>query len=145
QTYNRRPDVYVQTQLVCKPTRKEAEEYAHYYGVEMADTDALDYFARQKATTVSTSTKTGETEADRAVAATLSGSQKRRFPGMFPGMYPIIGTPDDMVAEFDRLAALGVAGSTLVFLNYLDELPYFVQEVFPRMEKVGLRKQSLPT
>ena len=44
-----------------------------------------------------------------------------------------------MVAEFEKLAALGIAGSTLVFLNYLDELPYFVQEVFPRMERAGLR------
>jgi dimethylsulfone monooxygenase len=139
ETYGRRPDVYVQTQLVCKPTRKEAEEYAHYYAVDMADPDALAYFARQKATTVSASTKTGDTAADRAVAATLSGAQKRPFPGMFPGMYPIIGTPDDMVAEFEKLAALGIAGSTLVFLNYLDELPYFVQEVFPRMERAGLR------
>jgi dimethylsulfone monooxygenase len=34
---------------------------------------------------------------------------------------------------------LGVAGSTLVFLNYLDELPYFVTEVLPRLERVGLR------
>jgi hypothetical protein len=29
--------------------------------------------------------------------------------------------------------------STLVFLNYLQELPYFLQEVFPRMERKGMR------
>ena len=54
-------------------------------------------------------------------------------------MYPIVGSPDDVIAEIERLAALGIAGSTLVFLNYGDELPYFIQEVFPRMEKAGLR------
>ena len=47
--HGRSPDVYVTTQLVCRPTRKEAEEYAHYYAVEMADPDAVAYFARQKA------------------------------------------------------------------------------------------------
>jgi dimethylsulfone monooxygenase len=107
--------------------------------VEMADDDALEYFARQKASTASTSTKKGATAADRAVVAKLSESQKHRFPGMFPTIFPIVGSPDDVVAELQKVAALGVAGSTLVFLNYRDELPYFIQEVFPRLEKAGLR------
>ena len=54
-------------------------------------------------------------------------------------MYPLVGSPDDLVEEFRKLAAIGVAGSALVFLNYLQELPYFVQEVLPRMERAGLR------
>jgi alkanesulfonate monooxygenase SsuD/methylene tetrahydromethanopterin reductase-like flavin-dependent oxidoreductase (luciferase family) len=139
QTYGRTPDVYIETQLVCKPTRKEAQEYAHYYAVEMADSDALAYFAKQRASTMSKSTKAGETNSDRVLKEGLSQTSKPAFPGMFPGMYPIIGTPDDMVTEFEKLANVGIAGSTLVFLNYLQELPFFVQEVFPRMERVGLR------
>jgi FMNH2-dependent dimethyl sulfone monooxygenase len=137
--FNRLYDVYVTTQFVCRPTRKEAQDYANYYAVEMADDDALEYFARQKASTASTSTKKGATAADRAVVAKLSESQKHRFPGMFPTIFPIVGSPDDVVAELQKVAALGVAGSTLVFLNYRDELPYFIQEVFPRLEKAGLR------
>jgi alkanesulfonate monooxygenase SsuD/methylene tetrahydromethanopterin reductase-like flavin-dependent oxidoreductase (luciferase family) len=139
QTYNRRPDVYVTTQFVCRPTRKEAEEYAHYYAVEMADPDAVSYFARQRAGTISSSTKKGETASDRAVKA-LSKPESRSYPGMFPSQYPLIGTPDDIVAQLTRLADMGVAGSTLVFLNYLEEMPYFLQEVLPRMEKSGLRR-----
>ncbi len=139
--FGRKQDLYVETQFVVRPTRKEAEEYAHYYATEMADPDAIDYFRRQKAVTISQSTKTGDTAADRAVAATLAGAAPRRYPGMFPAMYPIVGTPDDAVAELQRLANIGVAGSTLVFLNYLKELPYFVQEVFPRLERAGLRSK----
>ena len=30
-------------------------------------------------------------------------------------------------------------GMTLAFLNYADELPYFAQEVLPRLEKMGIR------
>jgi alkanesulfonate monooxygenase SsuD/methylene tetrahydromethanopterin reductase-like flavin-dependent oxidoreductase (luciferase family) len=58
-------------------------------------------------------------------------------------MYPIVGSPDDIVADIKKLAALGIAGSTLVFLNYEHELPYFIQEVFPRMEKIGLRAHAV--
>ena len=63
---------------------------------------------------------------------------------MFAGMFPVIGTPDDVVAELEKISSLGVAGSTLVFLNYLQELPYFLQEVFPRMECRGMRKSFAP-
>jgi alkanesulfonate monooxygenase SsuD/methylene tetrahydromethanopterin reductase-like flavin-dependent oxidoreductase (luciferase family) len=141
-THGRQPEVYVETQLVCRPTRKEALDYAHYYAVEMADPDALAYFARQKGRTASTSTRTGASEADLAIARGLEQAG-RPYPGIFPGMYPIIGTPDDLVSAFVRLADMGVAGSTLVFLNYLQELPYFLEEVLPRMERAGLRQLSL--
>jgi dimethylsulfone monooxygenase len=102
---------------VCRPSRREAEEYAHYFAVEMADPAALEYFARQKTSTASTSTKWRATAADKAVVAKLSGLQKTEYPGLFPAMYPIVGSPDDVIAEIERLAALGIAGSTLVFLK----------------------------
>ena len=54
----------------------------------------------------------------------------------------VVDRPDDAVAELKRLSDLGVAGSTLVFLNYLQELPYFIQEVLPRMERAGLRAKA---
>jgi alkanesulfonate monooxygenase SsuD/methylene tetrahydromethanopterin reductase-like flavin-dependent oxidoreductase (luciferase family) len=136
--YGRRADLYVETQIVCRPTRKEAEEWVHYYAVEKADQAALDYFRRQKATTLSKSTRDGQSAADKAVLASVRPSE-RKYPGVFPGMYPLVGSPDDLVEEFRKLAAIGVAGSALVFLNYLEEMPYFVEEVLPRMERAGLR------
>jgi amino acid transporter len=33
----------------------------------------------------------------------------------------------------------GFVGATLSFVNYADELPYFAQEVLPRLEAKGLR------
>lgn len=140
--FNRRPDIYVETQIVCRPTRKEAEEWIHYYAVENADRDALDYFRRQKASTLSKSTTEGQSVADKALAASVKPAE-RKYPGIFPTMYPLTGTPDDLVEEFRKLAAVGVAGSTLVFLNYMQEMPYFVEEVLPRMEKAGLRAPAM--
>jgi alkanesulfonate monooxygenase SsuD/methylene tetrahydromethanopterin reductase-like flavin-dependent oxidoreductase (luciferase family) len=136
--HGRSADVYVETQIVCRPTRKEAEDYAHYYAVEHADQGALDYFQRMKAGTLSKSTREAQSRSDAAVLASVKPAV-RKYPGMFPGMYPLVGTPDDMVEQFARLEAIGVAGSALVFLNYFNEFPYFAQEVLPRMKRAGLR------
>ena len=136
--YGRRTDVYVETQIVCRPTRKEAEDYAHYYAVEHADQGALDYFRRMKGATLSKSTREAQSVSDKAVLESVKPAE-RKYPGMFPGMYPLVGAPDEIVEEFVRLEAIGVAGSALVFLNYLSEFPYFAQEVLPRMKRAGLR------
>jgi dimethylsulfone monooxygenase len=126
-------DVYVQTQIVCKPTRKEAEDYYRYFALDHADRDALDYFRRQRLSTLSKNTKAADVPYGRPAPT-------NRHPGLFPGTYPLVGTPDDVVANMVKLRDAGVAGSALVFLNYLDEMPYFVQEVMPRMERAGLRQ-----
>ena len=54
-------------------------------------------------------------------------------------MYPFVGAPDDIAAEIGRMAATGLAGCTVAFVDYLKEIPYFVQEVLPRLERMGLR------
>src|ERR1700736_6464803 len=71
--FGRSCDVYVTTQFVCRPTRKQAEEYLHYYAVELADPAAIEYFAQQKTSTASTSTKRRETAADKDGVEKLSG------------------------------------------------------------------------
>jgi dimethylsulfone monooxygenase len=89
---------------------------------------------------MSKSARAGTSAAERTLVARLSEPMGKSYSGIFPGMYPIVGTPDDIVAELVRIEAIGAAGSALVFLNYLRELPFFIQEVLPRMEKAGLRQ-----
>ena len=51
----------------------------------------------------------------------------------------------DMVAkELARLSEAGFDGVAIGFVNYRQELPYFVQEVIPRLERMGLRR-PVPT
>ena len=138
-------EVYVTTQFVCRPTRKEAEEYAHYYAVERADTAAIEYLKRAKTLVAGPNLNKGSTAADRATAETLQGTRKRPYPGILPMNYAVIGSPDDIVEELKKLASVGVSGSTLIFLNYAKEMPYFIQEVIPRMERQGLRIPFQPT
>lgn len=111
---------------VCRPTRAEAEEYHHHYADEMADWDAVDNLMALQGLHAQSFTK-----------EMLEGLRGRFAAGH--GAYPLVGTPDDVAAELARVADAGFAGTTLAFVNYLEELPYFAQEVIPRLERLGLR------
>jgi len=52
----------------------------------------------------------------------------------------VVGDPDQVTAELAALAKAGARGIALSFVNYLDELPYFAQEVLPRLARIGLRE-----
>ena len=136
--YGRSTEVYTQTQVVCRPTRKEAEDFYYYFAHEHADEEALAYFQRQKLKTIgkSVSEYPHYQQLKDAKPAAAAGRPHR---GIFPGMVPVVGSPDDVVEKLKELSATGVAGSALVFLNYLSEIPLFIQEVLPRMERAGLR------
>ena len=38
-----------------------------------------------------------------------------------------------------QLAGIGLAGTVFGFHDYIEELPYFQQEVMPRLERKGMR------
>ena len=135
---HRAPEIYVQSMVVVRPTRREAEAFYYYMAEEHADPEALAYFQRQKTATLAAATREGVERVDRDIVANMRGDNQR-YAGHFPGMHLVIGTPDEAVEEMRRMSAIGLGGSAVVFLNFLDELPYFIQEVLPRMERVGLR------
>ncbi|MDP4594179.1 MAG: LLM class flavin-dependent oxidoreductase [Beijerinckiaceae bacterium] len=139
--YNRKPDIFVESMFVVRPTRKEAEEFYHYAAEEHADPEALAYFQSRKIETLAKTTASAHAEVDRQIVANMNSKRNgdQKYAGHFPGMHLCIGTPDDVVEELQRMHAMGIGGSALVFLNFLKELPYFTQEVLPRMEKAGLR------
>jgi FMNH2-dependent dimethyl sulfone monooxygenase len=39
-----------------------------------------------------------------------------------------------------KIPVAGFAGTTLSFVDYVKELPYFRDEVIPRLERMGLRQ-----
>lgn len=137
--HNRSPELFVETLVVCKPTRREAEDYYYYMAEQHADAEALAYFQKQKSATLARRTREGSSAADKEILTNMRKSGER-YAGHFPGMHLLIGTPDDVVEEVLRLSELGISGSAIVFLNFLQELPFFNAEVLPRMEKAGLRQ-----
>ena len=65
----------------------------------------------------------------------VGGASRRTF-----GPFRQFSSANDSVArDMTRLAALGLKGIAVSFVNYLDELPYFCAEVLPRLARSGLR------
>jgi alkanesulfonate monooxygenase SsuD/methylene tetrahydromethanopterin reductase-like flavin-dependent oxidoreductase (luciferase family) len=52
----------------------------------------------------------------------------------------LIGSPDTIVAELVRLHEAGIDGVTLSFVNFKDELPFFIARVLPLLQQAGLRQ-----
>ena len=112
--------------IVCRPTQREAEEYLQYYSQDHADWEAVDHLM------------------------TLNGFYSRSHsPEHFVqyrnrwaaghGGYPVVGDPDTVARELIRIAEAGFFGFCFSFVNYLEELPYFRDEVLPRLVAAGIR------
>ena len=124
--YGRDIGVFSNVAIVCRPTRKEAEEYFHYYAVENADMDAAEIMIEGRGIK-----KPGMSE------EALQAARIRAAGGN--GASPIVGDPDDIVAMMKRLSESGITALAMGFTNYLDHFPYFRDEVLPRLEREGLR------
>ena len=132
QSMGRQAGVFTLCHMVCRPTVKEAEEYYRYYADELADWGAVDNLMR------------------------LQGLHAQSFPeealrtmrGRFAaghGTYPLVGDPDTIVREMEKIPAAGFAGCTLSFVDYVKEFPIFAEEVLPRLERRGLRAPAPTT
>ena len=121
---------FTSTHVVCRPSRKEAEAYYRWYAVENADESAVDRLMTLQGLHA------------QSFPADVFASFRTRFAGGH-GSYPIVGTPDDVAAEFTQIARDGFSGATFAMVNYLETMPYFVAEVLPRLERLGIRKATL--
>jgi alkanesulfonate monooxygenase SsuD/methylene tetrahydromethanopterin reductase-like flavin-dependent oxidoreductase (luciferase family) len=128
--FGRDIEVYTVGQVICRPTRRAAEEYHHYANVERADWGAIEHMLALKNITPQ-NTAPQEFEAKRTMMAS-SGI----------GGYPFVGTPDEVAADFAGLSRAGFRGLAVSFVNYLQDGPYFCAEVLPRLERMGLRAAS---
>jgi alkanesulfonate monooxygenase SsuD/methylene tetrahydromethanopterin reductase-like flavin-dependent oxidoreductase (luciferase family) len=128
--FGRTVDIYCSTHVVCRPTRREAEEFYHYYAVENADSDAVERLMELQGLHA------------RSYPAELIERFRTRFAGGH-GSYPIVGTPDEVAAAYARIADLGVAGATVAAVDYLDAVAVFSEEILPRLERLGLRTRAV--
>ena len=123
---NRTVDVLSFVTVVCRPTMKEAEDYLDYYADKNADWEAVDnLMSLQGMHAQSFSPEALATFRDRFAAG--------------HGGFPLIGTPDYIADQLERISATGIAGVALAFVDYAKEFPYFRDEVLPRLEQKGLR------
>jgi FMNH2-dependent dimethyl sulfone monooxygenase len=127
--------VWIPASVVCRPTQREVDEFAQYC-VDKADWEALEWQYQLY------QSETGSKGRSPEEIARLRTHDPARTVLGYGGSYSIRGTPDQVAAEIKRLHVAGFSGIAIGFVNYLAELPYFVQEVIPRLERMGIRKPS---
>ena len=120
-------DVYSVGVVTCLPTMAEAGEYHRHCIIDDADWAAVDSILAMK-----------NISPETIGAAEFERRRHHQAHGM--GGIPIVGDPDHVAAEIARIAGAGLRGIGVSFVNYLKELPYFCDEVLPRLERVGLRE-----
>jgi alkanesulfonate monooxygenase SsuD/methylene tetrahydromethanopterin reductase-like flavin-dependent oxidoreductase (luciferase family) len=138
--YGRNIEVFTTSHIVCRPTRKEAEDYYYYFAEQMADHESITYMVRQKGATSGSDISRAERPDINPDANTRR--RGKVYPGTFPGCFTVVGTPDDVAEEIIEMSEAGLAGASIAFLDYLAEMPYFIQEVLPRLERADLRESN---
>lgn len=120
--------VYTANHVVCRPTQEEAEAYYERFAVKEADHAAVDNHMK------------GKQKSSGSHDEAAYRQHRKRFAGG-AGTYPLVGTPQRIVDDMLKMSEIGFDGTGLTFVNYLHELPYFIDTVLPLMEEAGLREK----
>ncbi|HLY55677.1 MAG TPA: LLM class flavin-dependent oxidoreductase [Stellaceae bacterium] len=125
----RTAEVLTFSHVVCRPTEAEAKAYVEHCMNGNIDWPAVDNLVR------------------------LQFAHAQSFPhdllklirdrmAMGHGGYPLTGTPEQVADGISALAETGFAGTTLSFVDYAAEFPYFRDTVLPLLEARGLRQAN---
>jgi dimethylsulfone monooxygenase len=126
-SFGRDIEVYTVGQVICRASQKEAEDYYRHAIIENADWGAIDGMLANRSITPQT------------IGPEEYATKRRYFASNAIGGYPFVGTPDHVAEELASISKAGMRGIALSFVNYLDELPYFCEEVLPRLVRLGVR------
>jgi hypothetical protein len=99
-----------------------AEDYYQHYAVDNADTEAVDYHMNMS-------------RRNRQLDTNEIFNERKRYAGGLSS-HPLIGRPEKIVDELLWLNAAGIDGVTLSFVNFKDELPFFIERVLPMQDEL---------
>jgi len=119
-------DVLTFSHVICRPTEKEARDYLQYTARDNVDTVALDNTIRWLVTH----------------AESFPHDVLERLRDSFAaghGGYQLVGTPEQVADGIQALQDAGFSGTTLSFVDYVEEFPYFRDNVLPLLEERGIR------
>jgi alkanesulfonate monooxygenase SsuD/methylene tetrahydromethanopterin reductase-like flavin-dependent oxidoreductase (luciferase family) len=119
-------EVFTSAYVVCRPTQQEADEFHERYAVTHADWAAVERVMTLQG--LHTQGRPPE----------LQQLFRQRFAGGH-GVFPIVGTPDVVAEKLNSISDAGFGGVALGFVDYETELPFFIENVLPRLEASGLR------
>lgn len=121
--------IFAPAYVVCRPTECEAAEYHRHYAIEHADHAAVDRLLALSASHT------------RTIPPEILAQMRTRLAGGHGGL-PLIGTPDSVASQMVALAEAGLDGVALSFVDYLAELPPFLDQVMPRLVDAGIRNRT---
>ncbi len=113
--------------VVCRETDAEAEAYYTHYADTNMDSGAVDFHV-------------GTTRANRQVDAFVLEDRVRRAAGL--SSFKLVGTPERIAETLVAIHRAGFAGTTLSFVNFRAELPFFVARVMPLLRQAGIIAES---
>lgn len=117
--------VFTSATVVCRQTKREAEDFYAYCEAN-ADWEAVD-------TMLDIRRRVGRPVPPGDLAQQRLGMLKGH------GDYRLVGDPDEIAGRLAQLAEAGLDGIAMIFVNQLHDAPLFIQEVVPRLERLGLR------
>jgi len=122
----RKVDVLTFSHVICRPTEKEARDYLKHTAEDNADWEAVDNLIRLQFAHA------------QSFPHDLMKLIRDRFAAGHGG-FPLIGTPEQVAEGILSLHKAGFAGTTLSFIDYAEEFPYFRDNVLPLLEQAGIR------
>jgi dimethylsulfone monooxygenase len=122
--------IFTTVHVVCRPTRREAEEYYQYYAVEHEDAGAVETMF------------VGRGVRDNPNLSDEVKKQIWRRLAAANGGTLILGDPDDVANQLKTLNEAGLTGIAMGLVNYVDHFPFFRDEVLPRLERLGMRNKA---
>ena len=130
--FHRELQVWTGVWVVCRPTEKEAQDYANCYIYEKGDWEAVENLTRELGI-----------KASEYLTPEQLQRVKYRFVAGWGGL-PVIGTPEQVVDQLLELSRTGLDGVVLSWVNYHQEMREWARDVLPLMEQAGLRKPFRP-
>lgn len=112
--------------VICRPTEEEARAYLKHTADTNADWEAVDNLVNLQFA-----------HAQSFPHDLLA--QIRNLMAAGHGGFPLIGTPRQVADGIIKLHETGFAGTTLSFVDYVEEFPYFRDEVLPLLSEAGIR------
>jgi FMNH2-dependent dimethyl sulfone monooxygenase len=122
--YNRKIQVMTYALVVCRDTEEQAKA-DHRRIIDEGDWDG----ARNVMSALGMESQ--------SFAAQIEKFQERFIAGW--GGINIVGTPEQVVQQFQELSDAGMDGAILGFLDYAEELEHFNEKVMPLLREAGLR------
>jgi dimethylsulfone monooxygenase len=124
--FGRKLSIFTPVHVVCRETTSAAEEYYDYYATKCADEGAVDNYIAENS------------KAGKPALAAAMRMQRKRIAGGF-GSYGIIGSPADVADQIVQIHHAGFSGISLSFVDFVAELPHFLDTVLWRLEEAGIR------